>query len=845
MAGNEHDDPAGGPREARAALVPSLTAVWLAVTTGCLLLTRDAEAPAAGPAQLVLLVGLFTVTQALVVNVQLRREATAVYVSEIPMFLALMSLAPIPLVLCRVAGALLGLGLLRGQRGQLRKLVFNIALAGAEAGVALTVHHALLGPLWRGTAHEELRWLSGITATATASAFTAVAVGTVIALIEGPVRVPVLAREAGAAAVQALPVAAFGVTAWAAWERNPWAAGPIGVVTVVLLLAYGAYARLRERHLALERLYRVSQVVSHDPGVDDVLHRVLEQAREALHAERARVAFVGDGDGVEVSLDGQGQVRRSDPQHMVTPAWAVEAVHGDGESVLVPRGTRDPAQRAWLDAHVLRDSIMVPLLGEGGPVAVLAVDDRLGDHRGFAAEDVHVLQTVAGQAAVALRNSELADRLRHESLHDPLTGLPNRAQLQRELEARLAGPAPRFAVGILDLDAFKDVNDTLGHAQGDELLREVAVRAASALAGHALVHRLGGDEFALVADGCADAAGAEQVARRLHQALDAPVLLSGIEVDVSGSLGMALAPEHGSTAGALLKRADQAMYDAKQNGRPVRVFDSSLDTASPSRLALVAELRHAIAAGDVRVHVQPKVRAGDGAVTGSEALVRWSTPARGAVPAPEFVSLAERSGLIHPLTQGVLDESLAACAGWQGTLPGVGVSVNVSVKSLGDDTLVRLVDRLLRRHGVAPALLTLEITESHIMADPASTLGVLHQLRDAGVRLSVDDFGTGYSSLSYLRRLPVTEVKVDRSFVHRMVQEPDDAAIVRSIVELARTLGLHVVAEGVEDDATWRALTDLGVHEIQGWVVAKAMPTAEFAAWAGAHAASPRRLRAG
>jgi diguanylate cyclase (GGDEF)-like protein len=488
---------------------------------------------------------------------------------------------------------------------------------------------------------------------------------------------------------------------------------------------------------------------------------------------------------------------------------------------------------------------MVPLLGEGGPVAVLAVDDRLGDHRGFAAEDVHVLQTVAGQAAVALRNSELADRLRHESLHDPLTGLPNRAQLQRELEARLAGPAPRFAVGILDLDAFKDVNDTLGHAQGDELLREVAVRAASALAGHALVHRLGGDEFALVADGCADAAGAEQVARRLHQALDAPVLLSGIEVDVSGSLGMALAPEHGSTAGALLKRADQAMYDAKQNGRPVRVFDSSLDTASPSRLALVAELRHAIAAGDVRVHVQPKVRAGDGAVTGSEALVRWSTPARGAVPAPEFVSLAERSGLIHPLTQGVLDESLAACAGWQGTLPGVGVSVNVSVKSLGDDTLVRLVDRLLRRHGVAPALLTLEITESHIMADPASTLGVLHQLRDAGVRLSVDDFGTGYSSLSYLRRLPVTEVKVDRSFVHRMVQEPDDAAIVRSIVELARTLGLHVVAEGVEDDATWRALTDLGVHEIQGWVVAKAMPTAEFAAWAGAHAASPRRLRAG
>jgi EAL domain-containing protein (putative c-di-GMP-specific phosphodiesterase class I) len=167
------------------------------------------------------------------------------------------------------------------------------------------------------------------------------------------------------------------------------------------------------------------------------------------------------------------------------------------------------------------------------------------------------------------------------------------------------------------------------------------------------------------------------------------------------------------------------------------------------------------------------------------------------------------------------------------------------VKSLGDETLVRLVDRQLRRHGVPPGLLTLEITESHIMADPASTLGVLQQLRDAGVRLSVDDFGTGYSSLSYLRRLPVTEVKVDRSFVHRMVQEPDDAAIVRSIVELARTLGLHVVAEGVEDDATWRALTDLGVHEIQGWVVAKAMPAQDLAVWAAGYGALPRRLRAG
>jgi EAL domain-containing protein (putative c-di-GMP-specific phosphodiesterase class I) len=312
-------------------------------------------------------------------------------------------------------------------------------------------------------------------------------------------------------------------------------------------------------------------------------------------------------------------------------------------------------------------------------------------------------------------------------------------------------------------------------------------------------------------------------------------------VDVSGSLGIALAPEHGTAAGVLLKGADLAMYEAKHTGRPVRVFDGALDTSSPSRLALVSELRQAIAAAEIEVHVQPKVLAADGALCGVEALVRWSTPARGNVPAADFVSLAERSGLIHPLTHLVLDRAIAGCAAWQSVAPGVGVSVNVSVRSLGDDSLVRLVDRLLRRHGLPAELLTLEITESHIMADPAGTLDVLHALRGRGLRLSVDDFGTGYSSLSYLRRLPVNEVKVDRSFVHRMVHERDDAAIVRSIVELARTLGLHVVAEGVEDTRTWDALEDLGVNEIQGWVVAASMPMPELPDWsAGRDTLRPR-----
>jgi diguanylate cyclase (GGDEF)-like protein len=811
-------------------VVPGLTAVWVGIAGAALAVTQGREAPSGHGVPALALVALFAATQVFVVDVQLRREARSVYISEAPTFLALMSLSPGLMVLCRTAGLLIGFGLLRKQYRRPDKLVFNLALAAAEAGIAVAVFDALTGP----TTSPELRWAAAVAAAAASSAFSAIGVALVIELLEGAVRVGVLVRPTVEAAVQAVPVAALGAAAWAAWEDNAWAALPLAIVSAVLLLGYRAYAQLRERHLALERLHRFSQVISRAPGVDDVLQGVLTQAREILHAERARVHVGGavDGEAVELVLDGEGQLRRGAPYSLRDAPWALQAVVGTAQTVLVSRNTRDPQHRAWLDRHGLRDSVMVPMLGESGPIGLLAVDDRLGDARGFEAVDVRVLQTVANQAAVALRNGELLDRLRHEALHDPLTGLPNRAALQRELEARLESAGARFGVGILDLDAFKDVNDTLGHAHGDELLREVAERLTGGLGAQAFVARLGGDEFAVLIDECPDAETALHVARRLHTALDAPVLLSGIEVDVSGSFGIALAPAHGTLPGVLLKRADLAMYQAKHNGRPTRVFDGGLDTSTPSKLALVSELRQAIAHGELEVHVQPKVRARDGVLCGTEALVRWRTPARGQVSTPEFVSLAERSGLIHPLTHLVLDRAIAGCAAWQAVAPGVGVSVNVSVRSLGDDTLVRLVDRLLRRHGLPAELLTLEITESHIMSDPAGTLDVLHALRDRGLRLSVDDFGTGYSSLSYLRRLPVNEVKVDRSFVHRMVLEPDDAAIVRSIVELARTLGLHVVAEGVEDDRTWQALESLGVHEIQGWVIAKAMPLGELADWA-------------
>jgi diguanylate cyclase (GGDEF)-like protein len=411
--------------------------------------------------------------------------------------------------------------------------------------------------------------------------------------------------------------------------------------------------------------------------------------------------------------------------------------------------------------------------------------------------------------------------------------------LQRQLGSALGDVrdrrTPGAAVMILDLDGFKDVNDTLGHQQGDLLLVEVATRLSSAVGDAGTVARLGGDEFAVVIDGTADEETVLRVGRRILSALEQPVALDGLEVEVGGSLGVALAPVHGSDPAALLRRADLAMYDAKASGRGLRLYGPELDTNNPRRLMLVSELRTALQHDQIDVHLQPKARLVDGEVVGVEALVRWTHPELGPLPPDEFVGVAERSGLIGALTARVLDLALAANAQCRSRGIDLHVAVNLSTRSLRDTDLVDEVSRALARHGVPSDRLTLEITESSVMADPARAVAVLHRLRELGVRLSVDDFGTGYSSLSYLKRLPVQEVKIDRSFVSGLADGTDDLAIVRSIIDLGGHLGLQVVAEGVEDQDTWDLLRSMGCDLVQGWHLSRALPAPELPTWLAAH----------
>lgn len=429
--------------------------------------------------------------------------------------------------------------------------------------------------------------------------------------------------------------------------------------------------------------------------------------------------------------------------------------------------------------------------------------------------------------AVGVQFTDVTDRkhatelIRHQAFHDPLTALPNRSLLFDRLTQALAvmhRDDTHVGLLLLDLNQFKEINDTLGHGYGDELLTTIGVRLSEMMREVDTVARLGGDEFAIVVGGATEGDLLE-ISHRVADAIKLPVELGGIEVEVTASIGGAVAPTHGADAHILLQRADIAMYDAKRTGVPYRLYVRDDDRHSLDRLTLMGELRHLLDGG-LRVWFQPKVDLRTGRVQEIEALARWQHHRLGLVGPGQFIELCEVSGLIADLTFAVLDRALETIKDW----PGQRVAVNVPVRNLYDRSLPDAVASRLAANGVSADRLILEITEREIMEDHRAIVDVLEALHEQGVRISIDDFGTGFSSLTHLRKLPIHEIKIDQSFISGMLDRENDYIIARSIIDLAHNLGHRVVAEGVEDTATLELLRGLGCDIAQGFLFARPGP---------------------
>ncbi len=429
----------------------------------------------------------------------------------------------------------------------------------------------------------------------------------------------------------------------------------------------------------------------------------------------------------------------------------------------------------------------------------------------------------------------------HRERADPLTGLANRLALAEAAAAPLAaaaGGGGQVGLLLVDLDRFRDVNSALGHAQGDVLLQRVAAALYLASEGHGLVARLRGDEFGVLVpvlgEGPAPTGSVEGDLRRLaHELLDAvagPFDLDGIGITVEGTVGVAVAPGHGATLDELVRRADTAVYRAKDHDTRVVVWEPSLERVTPDDLALLAELPAALREGQLRLHYQPSWDVARRGVTGVEALVRWAHPARGLLAPDAWLPLLEPTELVHRLTEWVLDEALAQAARWRREGVALQVSVNLSARSLVRPGLAATVAAALRRHHVEPAHVTLEVTETALMGQPERARRTLDELRALGTPLSLDDFGTGYTSLSMLTTMCFDEIKIDRSFVAELSTSASAAAVVASVIELGHRLGLDVVAEGVEDEAQRQVLEELGCDRLQGYLLGRPQPAHDLVA---------------
>jgi diguanylate cyclase (GGDEF)-like protein len=752
---------------------------------------------------------------------------------DVPLLIGLVFLSPNLLVLSTVCAVAFVFLVLRRQA--MLKVTFNVASTALVTALAAVVFRELLGT---HSPVSLLGWAAAAAALVSAQIAAALALR-VVTLLAGQTAkkrsgILLVANHAMLMAVSMCLALAFLDAAW----FDPWTTLPLVLVVALVIVTYRAYTRLSLRFSSLQHLYDFSRTMgtaSLEPSSMSV--DVLREVCTVMRARRAEL-ILAEPSGIprRISFDDHG-ASGIEPITLNEASIVTQTINTGAASL---HHSADQDRTVIVDpiAGEYRDAIVAPLMNRHTAIGAIIAVDRDEELDTFDDDDLKLFETLVAHASASLERARLVEELRyevdsksHQATHDMLTGLPNR-MLFLTRAATALGESDGVAIVLLDIDCFKDVNDTLGHAIGDRLLCEISERLLRAVSGRATVARLGGDEFALVIADVTEPERAVAIVNDLNNELSRPIRIDGLTLAVTASAGIAMAPEHGDDVALLLQRADIAMYLAKERRSTVELYSVEQDQSMRRWLMLGGLLTHALEEGsELSLMYQPIANVPTREIVQVEALCRWNHPVQGAIPPEEFIGIAEQMGLTPQITDFVLSEGCRQLAVWRDAGINVGLAINVSGREFADVTLVERVASHLREHDLQPDILTLEVTETEIMADLAQASKVLDQLSALGIKIGIDDYGTGYSSLAYLHRLPVQELKIDRSFVTNLPNEASNRIIVRSSIAMAHSLGLHVVAEGAEDELTCAMLAEAECDFLQGYYLSEPKEASVLQAW--------------
>jgi len=799
----------------------------LAVLAGTLFVTAlHDEAPLAEPHLPWWAIAIaWAVGEACVVHIYFRRSAHSFSLADFPFVFGLAFASGDGFLV----GALLGAGAAYAfRRLPPIKLAFNLAQLALAVCVAFVIVRALAEP---AATIEPQTWLALYVATLAAGALSIVCIAGVIAIAEGTMTRDMVRQMFAMDLVFTAANSSLAIAAAVLISTDARAALLLLAPAAIVFGVYRAYVSERQQHEKLEFLYEANRALTRSPEVAEAVEGVLARSLEAFRSEIAEVIlFSADGTALR-STYGPGDERVTMAETDDGEAQVLAALV-DADNPVV---SLMPPLPSHLERRGVRNAMIAMLPGESRLIGIVMLANRFGLERGYSVEDQRLLEVLANNASVALQYDRLEqavtklhalqEELHHQAFHDPLTELPNRLLFMERLRSELATGTNTLGVLFIDVDDFKIVNDSLGHAVGDALLVAVAGRLRHSVRPQDVVARLGGDEFAVMLPSMDDpVAEAGAVATRVLGAFETPVHAGDELVRVHLSVGVADS-RRAREADELIREADLAMYQAKTSGKGrFAFFDPPMAAAMLRRHDLKDELGKAIERGEIVVEYQPIVDLDTGRVSAAEALARWEHPVRGRIGPGEFIPLAEEAGLIGAIGRHVLEEACRQARRWEASAPGeepLRLHVNLSAAELRDPHLIAGVRRLLEETGMPPGSLTLEITETELLDDARAGAARLGELRALGIRIALDDFGTGYSSLSYLHSLPLDSLKIAKPFVDGLGGDGRDASFIGVIVELARKLELDVIAEGIETPSQLSALRDLDVELGQGFLVGR------------------------